>query len=419
MFFTWCCFIFTQSSVKDRVEKQMNENKSKKSGCLILCGGRSGRMKQDKAKLVWHDESFLEIICAKIRRMAMTRYISLANTDEQIPSDFIALKDEVCDDNGDFIGPLGGIYTGLKQCVRDGLDGIYTVPVDLPLFETELFDLIAKAAETDPQADIYILVSSDGRMHPVTGYYRSSVISTVEDLINVHDYRLMSLIRHPDLKTVFVRTDNTEQDRMLFNVNTPADYEALVRQTAYRPKHIVLQGERGAGKSTLIRKLVNEIQCPAGGFLTRAVLNNEKGNKEIYMYPASFIYNPSDQDTLARENGKLCGITMNGVKEAYPDVFDTYGTQLIHSASKKELIIMDEIGFMEEKAEQFQKAVLSAFDGNIPVIAAIKAKHFSTPFLEAVRSHDNVQLIELDETNRDEIYEQLRLLYMDRKEDPQ
>jgi len=80
---------------------------------------------------------------------------------------------------------------------------------------------------------------------------------------------------------------------------------------------------------------------------------------------------------------------------------------------------MDEIGFMEEKAEQFQKAVLSAFDGNIPVIAAIKAKHFSTPFLEAVRSHDNVQLIELDETNRDEIYEQLRLLYMDRKEDPQ
>ena len=394
----------------------MNENNRKKSGCLILCGGRSGRMKRDKAKLIWHDQSFLEIICAKIRHTAMPWYLSLASTDEQIPADFIALKDEVCDDSGGFIGPLGGIYTGLKQCVRDGLDGIYTVPVDLPLFETELFELIANAAETSPQADIYILVSSDGRMHPTTGYYRTSVIDAAEDLINSHDYRLMSLIRHPDLKTVFVRTENAEQDRMLFNVNTPADYEALVKQTAYRPEHIILQGERGAGKSSLIRKLVKEIQCPAGGYLTRAVFNKEKGYKEICMYPAAFIYDPGDQDTLARENGKLCGITMNGVKEVHPEVFDTYGTQLIHAASKKELIIMDEIGFIEEKAEQFQKAVLSAFDSNIPVLAAIKAKNFSTPFLEAVRSHENVRLIELDETNRDEVYEQLKTLYMDRKE---
>lgn len=419
MFFTWCCFVFAESSVKERVEKQMNENHRKKSGCLILCGGRSGRMKHDKAKLVWHDESFLEIICAKIRRMAMPQYISLASTDEQIPSDFIALKDEVCDDSGDFIGPLGGIYTGLKQCVRDGLDGIYTVPVDLPLFEVELFDLITEAAKKVPQADIYILVSSDGRMHPVTGYYRSSVISTAETLISIHDYRLMSLIRHPDLKTVFVQTENAQQDRMLFNVNTPADYEALTKKEEHRIKHIVLQGEKGAGKSTLIRKLAMEIKCTAGGYLTRAVMNPETGYKDIFMYPAAYIFDQDNQDTIARTNGKRCGITQNGVKEVYPEVFEEYGTQLIHSASKKQLIIMDEIGFMEEKSQRFQKAVLSAFDGNIPVLASVKAKNISTPFLDAVRSHENVRLIELDETNREEVYEQLRLLYTDRKEDPQ
>ena len=110
---------------------------------------------------------------------------------------------------------------------------------------------------------------------------------------------------------------------------------------------------------------------------------------------------------------------MHGVKEVYPEVFDVYGTQLIHSASKRQLIIMDEIGFMEEKAQRFQKAVLSAFDGNIPVLAAVKAKSISTPFLDAVRSHENVRLIELDETNREEVYERLRILYTDRKEDPQ
>ncbi|MBR3357261.1 MAG: NTP transferase domain-containing protein [Solobacterium sp.] len=374
-------------------------------------------MKQDKAKLVWQDQSFLEILCEKVRHMGLPQYVSLANAAEEIPADFTALKDEVRDEKGDYIGPLGGIYTGLKQCVRDGLDGIYTVPVDLPLFERELFERIADAVRKDPQADIVILESSDGRTHPTVGYYRTSVIGAAEELIRAGNYRLMSLIRHPKLRTVSVRTDNAEQDRMLFNVNTPDDYEALVRKTERRPKHIVLQGESGAGKSTLIRKLVKEMQWSVGGYLTRAVINRPKGYREVFMYPASFLCDPGDQDTAASANGRLCGITMNGVKEVHPEVFDLYGTELIRSASGKQRIIMDEIGFMEEKAERFRKAVLSAFDGSIPVLAAIKAGRISTPFLDAVRSHENVRLIELDETNRDAVYEQLRMQY--RKEDPQ
>lgn len=395
----------------------MNETERKKSGCLILCGGRSGRMKQDKAKLVYHGESFLEIICKEVRSTGMPRYISLAYDDRQVPADFVGLKDEVCDENGGFIGPLGGIFTGLKQCVRDGLDGIFTVPVDLPLFEKELFELIGKAAETDPRADIYLPVSSDGRIHPAAGYYRTTVIGAAAEQIRAHKYSLMSLAEHPDLRTVFVHTENTGQDRMLMNINTPEDYEALIKKTEGRP-HVVLQGEKGAGKSTLIRKLAMELKWSPSGYLTRTVMNNEKGYREIYMYPASYIYDPGDQDMIAAAEGKLCGTAMNKVKEAYPEVFDTYGTQLIHSAADKQLIIMDEIGFMEEKAECFKKAVLSAFDGDTPVLAAVKTKDKISPFLEAVRSHRNARLIEVDETNRDEVYEQLRNLYINRKEGP-
>ena len=326
----------------------MNKNNIERSGCLILCGGRSRRMKQDKAELLYHGKSFLEIICDQVRRMGISQYISLAENEKQIPADFIALKDEVRDEDGSFIGPLGGIYTGLNQCVRDGLDGMYTIPVDLPLFEKELFDLITKAAETDPQADLYILVSSDGRMHPAAGYYRSSVLDPARELINRQDHRLMSLLRHPALRTVCVRTETEKQDRMLFNVNTPADYGALIQADKNRTKHIVLQGEKGAGKSALIRKLAEETSCSIGGYLTRAVMNREKGYKEVFMYPAAFLSDPGDQDRIARETGKLCGTTMNKVIETYPEVFDTYGTDLIFSASKKQLIIMDEIGFLEE-----------------------------------------------------------------------
>ena len=194
----------------------MNENHTEKFACLILCGGKSSRMKRDKARLLIHDESFLEIICAKIRKTEMMRYISLSDNHEQIPDDFTILKDEVCDENGGFIGPLGGICTGLKQCVSNGLDGIYTVPVDLPLFETELFGLIHQAMAAFALADIYVLQSSDGKVHPACGYYRTSVFAAARQLILAKDYRLMSLLRHPDLHTVYVKTQNAKQDRMLF-----------------------------------------------------------------------------------------------------------------------------------------------------------------------------------------------------------
>ena len=226
----------------------------------------------------------------------------------------------------------------------------------------------------------------------------------------------MSLLRHPDLRTVYVRTENAKRDRMLFNVNTPADYEALLQETRNRTTHIVLEGKKGAGKSTLIRKLAEDMQCKTGGYLSRAVFCQEKGCREIYLVPASCLFDAMDPDTAARTKGKLCALTMNKVIEVYPEVFDTYGTELIRSAGEKQLIIMDEIGFLEEKAEQFKKTVLSALDGNVPVLAAIKTKDISSPFLETVRGHENVRLIEVDETNRDEVYEQVKTLFQGRKE---
>lgn len=171
----------------------------------------------------------------------MPRYLSLSDNHERIPDGFTALIDDVRDENGGFTGPLGGIYTGLKQCAGKELDGIYTVPVDLPLFETELFGLIHKAISSFAKADIYVLQSSDGRVHPACGYYRTSALDKARELIKAHDYRLMSLLRHPGLHTVYVKTENAEQDRMLFNVNTPDDYKALI-QTSAITKHIVLEG---------------------------------------------------------------------------------------------------------------------------------------------------------------------------------
>ena len=66
---------------------------------------------------------------------------------------------------------------------------------------------------------------------------------------------------------------------------------------------------------------------------------------------------------------------------------------------------MDELGFLENDAEAFQSGVLRALAGDTPVLAAVKPKN--TPFLRAVREHENAELVFIDERNRDALFLQL------------
>ena len=50
-------------------------------------------------------------------------------------------------------------------------------------------------------------------------------------------------------------------------------------------------------------------------------------------------------------------------------------------------------------------AVIRALDGDMPVLAAVKPK--DTPFLRAVRGHENAELVFIDEQNRDALLEKL------------
>ena len=86
-------------------------------------------------------------------------------------------------------------------------------------------------------------------------------------------------------------------------------------------------------------------------------------------------------------------------------MFDTLGAQLIESAPEGGIILMDELGFPENDAKVFQSAVLCALDGDTPVLAAVKPK--DTPFLRAVRGHENAELVFIDEQNRDALLEKL------------
>lgn len=163
-------------------------------------------------------------------------------------------------------------------------------------------------------------------------------------------------------------------------------------------KHILITGEIGAGKSTLIQRLLTHTTRPVYGFITRRMEADASGFHPIYIHPAGALERVY---TTGNRIG-MCNSQMHG---ASLEVFNTLGVRYL-DAPEDGLIVMDELGFMEAKADLFVQKVFEALDGRIPVIAAVKAR-LDVPFLNAVRARPNAANFTITPDNRGDLYRQL------------
>lgn len=163
--------------------------------------------------------------------------------------------------------------------------------------------------------------------------------------------------------------------------------------------HVLIVGARGVGKSTLIRKLLQELNKPLFGFETKKEnsLADDALGSPVYIYDAGTVHLQTPENLVGYCKNK-CFATM---KEA----FDRYASKLRLPVPKDHVVVLDELGFMEATSEDFCSAVLALLDGNAPVIAAVKDK--DVPFLQAVRSHPRCKCFHITEENRDELYPEI------------
>lgn len=163
-------------------------------------------------------------------------------------------------------------------------------------------------------------------------------------------------------------------------------------------KHILICGEVGAGKSTLIQRLLRQNARPLYGFITKKLDSDENGFHPIYIHPAGAAERKFEQDNLIGTcDRRTHNINLNA--------FNTLGVSYLQ-AKPDGIIVMDELGFMESKADAFVKSVFAALDGEIPVIAAVKAR-FDVPFLNEVRAHPKTMLCTMTTDNRDALFSEL------------
>ena len=166
-------------------------------------------------------------------------------------------------------------------------------------------------------------------------------------------------------------------------------------------KNILITGRPRVGKSTLIMRVVEALKragCLLGGFYTLEV--RDGGNR------IGFNINTLDgmRGVLARVGldssyrlGKY-GIDMGQFEEvalaALSDAIDN-----------KEIVVIDEIGYMELKSRRFRELVIRALESKKPVLATVMKNRFDFP--DSIKARGDTVVITIRVDNRETLVDEI------------
>jgi molybdenum cofactor guanylyltransferase len=187
---------------------------------VVLAGGKSRRMKTDKARLPLPDGTMIQRILAQVEGLFDEILVSVSgDQDVRLPG-YTIVRDEF--EGG---GPLAGIWAGLRAAANDAC---VVLACDIPDIDIRfLGSLVQKASGYE----IVVPVSKGGLLEPLFAVYRKSVIPRIEGFIRKKEYSILPLIENSH--TLRVRMKDTA---WLRNLNTPEDYADYLESLAAKEK---------------------------------------------------------------------------------------------------------------------------------------------------------------------------------------
>lgn len=162
-------------------------------------------------------------------------------------------------------------------------------------------------------------------------------------------------------------------------------------------RHIVLIGPVGSGRSSMIQRLTDTIRKPVVGFVTSkedAPCDKELGHP-IFLYTLLHGDISNQRILVGHCQNRRC-VTVRGA-------FNRFSAFLPRNTSSDDLIVFDELGIMEVNEHDFCADVLSLFDMDTPILAAIR--DIDTPMLQALLRHPKCLCLCIRDDNWEECFQ--------------
>ncbi|UFH53362.1 NTP transferase domain-containing protein [Spirosoma sp. KNUC1025] len=182
---------------------------------LVLTGGRSTRMGQDKSQLVYHEKPQREHLTDLLKPYCSVVFwsVNVAQAAELTGSEQLRIVDAF-----DLPGPLNGILSASRY---DSEAAWLVVACDMPLLTIQSLDALVKGRNAAKMATVFY--DSDGRLpEPLLGIYEPAFGPVIQQAVASGAYSPRELLQQNDIQLLTV-----PDVRELTNINDPSAREKL------------------------------------------------------------------------------------------------------------------------------------------------------------------------------------------------
>mgnify|MGYP001069271842 CR=1 FL=1 len=180
---------------------------------IVLAGGQSRRMGQNKASLLIEGQTLLEHLLGQLQGRFKEIIVSLSSK-QKVPVNLALIVQDLYEG----AGPLAGILSGLKVCQSE-------VALVLTVDQPEVnFRLVREmlALMTDLEL-VYPMI--EGKIpHPLFALYHKRTIPVMEELIGQGKLSPLELLNRVQARSLTVSTAEIP-----WNLNTPEDFNRYLR----------------------------------------------------------------------------------------------------------------------------------------------------------------------------------------------
>ncbi|MBI4811512.1 MAG: molybdenum cofactor guanylyltransferase [Ignavibacteriales bacterium] len=184
---------------------------------VILAGGRSSRMGQDKALLMYKDKPFIQHITETLKQV-FEKVIIISDDTEAYKFLNIPIYEDIYKN----CGPLSGIHSTF---INSTTENIFITSCDVPFINSVAVQYIL---DHHSQGDATVF-SIDQHIQPLFGVYNRSCFMKLENHLEQKQYSVLQFFNNIPTNVIQLKSSLAiDFSENLKNVNTPEDYRRLL-----------------------------------------------------------------------------------------------------------------------------------------------------------------------------------------------
>ncbi len=197
---------------------------------IVLAGGQSSRMGQDKALIPVRGVPLLRRTCDIAASCASQIYVVTARTETYqplLPSHYHLIAEKPLFNQAQLQGPLVGFAQGLAVIPTDW---VLLLACDLPYLQADLLQRWSQQLDAIEPTIAALLPRHEKGWEPLCGFYRTNSLCRLNTFIQQGGRSFQQWLAQEAVQEIAFSPSasmHLREQQMLFNCNTPKDLEKI------------------------------------------------------------------------------------------------------------------------------------------------------------------------------------------------